>query len=607
MTSTQNNPQSLRDAWNTYVSELQSNQSQQRAYAKVAQTKTALIRYTLPDWGLTHPQGNKLTAWEVNHGLEFMSKISLHQIQTVLVAQQHVFEAQQVPEHVRRTYRSALNQFVNWCQEQDWFEEVMTGGSPQRPAKVRKRSAQDLRYRRTSAGSSPTVLPYRYAIGAVEGDVIYGKLRQDLDEFTAFRLDPDLLGFKPVQQKTVNRDVTSICQILGWLHRIQGVKSEELQLTQLVPYVPIHKRKEAKVAAERALAIAFNYIDWLQRSPAEGGRGRSVKEHMTPILKTFLTVARFLYRHEIAAQTALAVKPEQTIPVIEALETESRLSRDQRNFKEYKTYTAKQLTDLDWNQVLALVEQLRFECAPRALLQQQTRKQPTRLGPLRSLSAIAQSYQRFLLFAFMAYLPPARLQTYRNLLIQPKQGLDEIEPCSYCGKEEGVWYLSFRQEAIAAHVTEREHRLQIPNISYSEGHSFYNYLEGWLKEYTYLNEEGEEVSIEGLRQVFQPQHSHFFSKKNGLRYEDATEMSNLIRNAAYRITGKVLTSSTIGYLFVVQASLISRKRSIRALSEFTLSDIQTYLTIFDLSDAGAVKAAAKIAAELAQKFTDSQS
>jgi hypothetical protein len=42
----------------------------------------------------------------------------------------------------------------------------------------------------------------------------------------------------------------------------------------------------------------------------------------------------------------------------------------------------------------------------KTAVEEQTRKQAVSLGPLRSLSAIAQSYQRFLLFALMSYLPP---------------------------------------------------------------------------------------------------------------------------------------------------------------------------------------------------------
>jgi hypothetical protein len=149
--------------------------------------------------GFSAPQGNKLTDWEIEQAFELMQRIKPEQLQTALLVQHQLFEEQAVPERIRRTYRAALNQLLSWCQQQHGFRAVLTTEPQQlKPPKKLRRSAQDLRKPkgRQAEGEKQIFSAYKYALGAVSGDTVSPELQQELDDFAAFRLQPDLPSFE---------------------------------------------------------------------------------------------------------------------------------------------------------------------------------------------------------------------------------------------------------------------------------------------------------------------------------------------------------------------------------------------------------------------------
>ena len=590
----EHHPDSLFDAWQNYVLEVQGQNSPSRAYTIVAQAKTALIRYMLPYWNLAAPQGNKLTQEESDRALDLMKRIELNQLQSGLVAQHSVFVAQKTPERIRRTYRAALAKFLNWCQQQDWFQSVVCADSPPlQPPKQRKRSSQDLRNPQRSKEE------YRYALGSVEGDVINASLQAELAQFQAFRLDPQLPSLNPVQAATLNRELSSIHQILGWLHRIKNVRLEALSLNSLVPYLfPKTKPKQVAVAAQASLDLAYGYINWLKKPTEEGGRGLLSSQLEAKILRVFLSVARFLYRAEIAQNP--------TVPMVVVFEQELiQLAKQeplQKSGIPNPPPPAARPKISDWEEVLALVEQLRLECSNRLRLENQTRKEELGLGEIRSLSAIAQSYQRFLLFALMSYILPARPQTYRTLLINADALPSTDKGSGYCCKQDDVWYMHLTRQNREPNQQGLDRRIEIPNIQYSDGRCFYQYLQEWLFEYTYINQLESEIKIGGLRQVFHPQHPYFFTQKNGTRYEQTTSLSQLVRDASYRLTGKIVTPDAFRRLFLAKVNDGNRNIPSEALDRAKSYMGDNSLSVYEALPFEAVISEDKTPSELAQAF-----
>jgi hypothetical protein len=304
-------PQFLLEVWQLYALETQATHSEPRAYAKLTQVKTALIRYTLPSWGLPSLQGPKVTETETADAFDFMARISLEQLQSALFAQHQVFEQQQVPDKIRRTYRSALKQLLNWYQQQPW-SWATTDAEPKLllPPKRHKRSAQVLHTRKPYA-HDPEPLQrqeYRYGLGAVEGDVMNERLQAELEAFVQWRQNSSRLGLDAVQASTVARELAGLRLILGWLHRVQGVRSEALSLTQIIPLVPLPAvsdpatAAQATAAARASLDLAYRYIQWLRTTPEEGGRGLTTQQVELSNLQLFKSVACFLYYREMPSE-----------------------------------------------------------------------------------------------------------------------------------------------------------------------------------------------------------------------------------------------------------------------------------------------------------------
>lgn len=556
--NTNDYPESLLEVWRKYALEIQASLPEKRACAKLTHLKTALIRYTLPSWGLPISQGNRVTEFETEQAFDLMARISLEQLQSALLVQHQVFEQQQVPDKIRRTYRSVLKQFLTWCHQQEWF--LACSNTEQQllvPPKRHKRSAQALHVRKKHASENgQPAQAYRYSLGAVKGDFIPKRLQEELDAFIEFRKNSSLPRFQSIRASTLDRELAGIYLILGWLHRVQGIQSKDLSLTQIVPLVALEVVDEqtayqrAEAAVEKSVALAYKYIDWLRTEPEQGGRGLETQQVELSNLRIFKSVARFMCHRQTSADRSFQFEWRVEKLIVEAFSQgiNTWYTRGSKEIELNNTLLVETIST--WPEVLAFVERLRAECVPRLKIERQTRKQKVSFGPLRSLSAIAQSYQRFLLCALMSYLPPHRQQVYRNLLIGQNHSSNLEEVNGYLYKKDDIWYAVIFDGRHRLNIAQRVHHFEIPNIHYADGCYFYQYIQDWLCEYTYLDTEGQERRINGLRLVLQPQHSYLFTKKNGEKYANPTELSRLVRDAAFKLTGKTINTHRFRNLFV---------------------------------------------------------
>ena len=252
----------------------------------------------------------------------------------------------------------------------------------------------------------------------------------------------------------------------------------------------------------------------------------------------------------------------------------------------------------DWVEILRIVEQLRAECQSRLLLENQTRKSAVTLGPLRSLSAIAQAYQRFLLFALMSYLPPDRQQTYRNLVAVDALSITTEDASRACYRQRDYWYLH-----LVSTKARPEHLIKIPNIQYPEGRCFYQYLQEWLSEYVYDVHEDEKQQISGLRQALSPQHPYFFTKKGGAKYRFSTELSQIIRDTSTRLSGKSLRPHAFRRLFIKKIKQFSVEKPPPLLGKLINQLSDGHLGIYETHHAEMLETAVWVAGEMAQVTT----
>ncbi|MBD2463382.1 site-specific integrase [Oscillatoria sp. FACHB-1407] len=530
MQQQENKPRSLYEAFDLYAIFLRASESEKRANATIAQLQTMLLRYLLPGWGFPKLKGSKITDFEKQVGLDNLKSIELKRLQEAPEILQQQLKQSNVSGGSERTQRYILNRFLAWCESQEWLTWISSEQAEVKPAKL---SGSDKSIRTTNRKALT-----KYSLRATQKSQIPSHLQQELDEFYQFRISPATgLGDLPVKPITAKNDLTNIQLILGWLHHYKAVPLEDLSLQQLVPFVPLRSqadkkgREQIQATVEYTIQLVRAYIEWLQASSSSGGRESQSSRTAINIVQTWIAVAKFVYRFEMGN---LQGSSFSDIPVVKALR---HVRRTQRLIEEKPTVTTNE--ELSWVEFLQMVEVLRAECEVSQ--------------PSRTLTAIAQSYQRFLIFAFLAYLPPQQQIVYRELQFIPFhenqdnfQRKQQENSCLY--QENETWWISL---AVNKHKSKRfggSITLKVPNLTYPGDRTFYEYLEAWL--IGNIAKESLKSIPGGLRSSFHPSHSCVFTKHNGQPYQNSTEFRNIIKNASLRITGKVLTPHTVRRMFV---------------------------------------------------------
>jgi hypothetical protein len=451
-------PESLYDAWQLYSNYLESTNPKILAVAK-----TALFRYTLPGYGLPI-EAQKLDAWS------FMKKVPIHLFVDALNVQQKVFDFLNTNKHLQQTNRHRLKQMLDWCSSQDWW--VLATHTESRQYAPRRRNqlgnAHKVRLVNRKGGK-----PYRLKI-----DEISLSLQAELDELWKFqtsiqvRYRQDNKVRKPTAEKT--RMVLLL--VLGWLHREQNVALEELSFKQLDD-----------------IDVAYNYTAWLREE-----RHASPKTELQALV-ALLNAAKFLHYKESNQKLCKQLtKTYVDIPIINELRELVRLTNER--VKESSIVADESQKWLDWPEFLACVDYLKKDCAIY-----------TSDGQLRTERTIARSYERYLIAALLAYMPPDRQRTLRELEVGKTLVRGTVKNDIFCPKADGQWYIKLGSEDYKTGKAYKEQTLEVPENIYPE-------LEAWLNQW---------------RAVLKPTHNFVFCQLNGKPYTRES-LYHLFRHAIYR-------------------------------------------------------------------------
>ncbi|MBD1865153.1 MULTISPECIES: tyrosine-type recombinase/integrase [Trichocoleus] len=515
-------PKNLMEVLQNYEAEVKT-ESPDKASATLHQLQTALIRYTLPGWGLPHPQTNRVSAKEIKAAKTFMKKISLEQLKKALEVQMSVYEQLKVPSSSQRTYRHALNKLLEFCDDQNWWQSE---------PKVERRPLKQkdcAKYVRTTKRKRQEF----YALGVVKGDVISEALQKQFSEFAEF-VSEDLKQ-API---SVRWALQGAYQGLGWLYRYENVPLDELSLETLIQYVPLRTaidklpvrmelaerllrqeevRREAMQAADATEDRLRKYLSWIRKE-------RKVHPGAEyAFLRACLNVAKFLYRFETNRHE---VANYDDVPVIKRIRVLIRdVSKRQRTAPSPVDISKKWLPWEDWLQV---VETLRKECCQATYI----------CGTKRLLGGIAHSLQCYLMCAFFTYIPPMRQQVIR--------GLEVGHSLLW---EDNRWYIYLRPDEYKTGKVYGEFRGPVSNPDLGDGTCFYDYIEAWLYDCSKLPGLSKLNLPGGLRATYNPEHNFFFTQKNREPMKQHT-LSEYIRHAAYRIKGKAVTAHLLRDMFV---------------------------------------------------------
>lgn len=386
---------------------------------------------------------------------------------------------------------------------------------------------QTLRRQLDLACHTKTSHRKRLPVYGLSSEQISTSLQQTIDTFLEFMTDPNPWQGRQnecVGLETAMMRILHVYRALGYFHNHLKVPLDQLSLTTLVAFSPVktalrqaqsfedtHRIQQAsEQAAEKTIQRVLDYIRWL-RKEREISPGTEVL-----VLEAWITVAKFLYHTE---SNFLNTINYGDILVITTLRKE--INKAKRRTEQAPLVVDESLKWLDWTDFLAFVRQLERECQPKY-----------KEGSSRSRKATAASIQRFLIAALLAYMPPDRQRTLRELekgrtLLKGTLRQSGNKLC-FEEADQGNWYIHLQATDYKTGKLYGEQWQMIPDI-------LYPYLESWLTQ---------------GRMVFDPIHNRVFTQQNGKPFLTPSSFLSVFKRAAFRITGKATTPHLVRHMLV---------------------------------------------------------
>jgi len=460
-------PITLADCFLRYEQHLRAS-SPKQADITLSQLSTAIDRFTLPGWGFAPFSGDRPTKAEQIAAQQFRQTISLEQLEHALEAQEKGFGLLQPSASSQKVYRSALKKFLYWYRQQD-----------QRLMKAAKLTSTKFsrghgRVRTKLLTTKRHLLPYRLKLEEMPSSLL-----EEINKLYQFWTQPTWENRVP---KIIRPGVAQNYQdwvrgFLGWLYHHEKIPLDELNLSALVPIGtmqeindPAALKREAREAAEQVNALGNRYIQWLVAAPPTG-RGCQSPKTKAMVWSTLSFVARHQYNNETDSDTY--GNSYQDIPVIKTIRVE--LKKLRAEVRQHEGISDESKSWLDWESVLKLTEQFRQKCVSVCFYKDLSRKLGVR-GMPRSATAIAGSFQLYILFAMLTYIPPRRIGELQRLKLGKRENPSFDPRHPYLYKEDGTWIIDVTPLACKTGKTYGRQRLRLPDLVFEDGRSFYSYL-----------------------------------------------------------------------------------------------------------------------------------
>ncbi|MEB3311423.1 MAG: hypothetical protein VKJ02_14445 [Snowella sp.] len=461
-------PYTLADAWELYSRYLKSNDKRQYYLVKMA-----LFKYTLPAYGLVYEAiGTKAKDEEA---LAFLKTIHLSQFVDVLNIQQSFFDSSNIKKYVQRANRHRLKQMLTWCSSQEWWQAATNTNKGYYAPRRRNNLGNAHHAKVTDRKRTKT-----YCLKPHEISSDLQKSLNALEKFQTrvqvkYRQDPC------VTKITSDKTCRSLLLILGWLHHCQGIPLAELNF-QLLDNID----------------IAYDYTEWIREENKVSPKTEVIA------LVALLNLAKFLHYQESDYRYCKSINKNYIdIPLICDLRELIRVTNER--IKTVQKTVNESVKWLDWPDYLLCVQYLLKDCSPY-----------TSDGQARTPRAIAGSYQKYLIAALLAYMPPDRQRTFRELEVGKTLVRGSVKNSIFIPQINGKWYIKLGPAHYKTGKAYGEIILEVPEIIYSE-------LEYWLNHW---------------RQVLSPNHNFIFTQLNGKPLTSGS-LRGLFRHAIYRAS-KVL-------------------------------------------------------------------
>lgn len=533
-------------------------------FLKVADNKkygskltSVFYRYVCPRYGFSHYEdthSKRLSASTKTDMLNFLARIDTKEINSFVELFESSVKYNKKSKGEVATYKNALIKFVDFCKRNGFIEskvlnkpvvqdkkiivERFISKRIEKPKQERKKytSMYGLMCRTAIPGSTRKKLMF-------EGDYINPELEEDLRKIEQHWA---AIGFKA---KTTESYIKRTLRYLGWLHRYKNKSLEELRLSSIIYYTPIsYIRKDLEESYEDYLAnktkteliareVAMNnfeeiseYFDFLLAHSQS-------KAYIKESIKFIKSIAKYIYHKEVLNSTDM--HDYDDVPIIKKLNIFNRTI--ERNRKPVVPYSTKTVA---WQTVLDIYEDLRI----RSIATHYTNEDGT-------LTAITDTYryinlQKFLAVALSVIIPTDRSRTYYELEVGHTFVLGDYSDGFFTPKKDMVnprqakWYIHLTDYKTSK-VYGEYWSLPIPNIKYSDGTKFYDYIDRWITKGRNYRE-----NFNKRQKVCQ--HNKFFRGNTSLSAFSASGWGEFIKYIFQDYTGVPVTTNCLRHMYVTE-------------------------------------------------------
>ena len=563
---TMTKPETVLDAFKGYEARL----LELGKPAEVKNMQTALLRFTVPGWGGYTPTNLKRsTKQDVEEGLNFLKLLPIAKLRDGNAAQERVFSQMDVAAKQRTNAKYYLNKLIALAEDEGWLREKESVEAPP-PARLMLVGGKKLpqRPRLTDKERKPN-----YRLGSQEKDFINPRLENEINEFRYW-----YVSTKELSETVFNTNLVYLKQFFGWLIRYewasqwQTTQEEEQTLQEkqtleekektlqeqeeeqaarfkkimnsfcletLIPFDPLLKRidlpdltrqeyKDAKddfivirrEKADDALRLFKRFLDFYSKN-------RATRGFLTGMA---ISVTQYLYCEAIDE-----IDPETIPPILLHLKLLAKTEKEKGQNAPRAVPIEKKF--VSYEEVLQVVVELK----KRADQQERVagrRGTKIRFGP-RSPQEMARACSRFLMIAFLSVFPPDRQQLLRDLEIgtsfvrgcfgagnvfTPEDEMDDPSQARWC----------FNLTKYKTHKTYGNVKITVPNYSFGDGTTLYDYIDLWLNQY---------------RSLLNPKGNWLFVRhREGDKWED-TDVHGMIVKVFHRYTGKSVNPHMLRHIF----------------------------------------------------------
>jgi hypothetical protein len=465
---------------------------------------SVLVRYLVPAFGGPSPKGKRATSEEIKLAIDYLQQLTPNHLFQAPQVLEETFEKYEVDKNNRRIFRSILKKFVEWSERKGYFKQTEKSTKIKnldqinhiqfRQANGKARKDWSISSNHGRVHKKPYRLMGRYS-GCYKGELVYpddyinSELEHEINEFEKFRREHHNCA-----SGTISKDLNTLYQFLGWLHRYKGLPLEELRLTSIISFCqlnvqlgnfPLDKDKAdfnqiifqkafaRQVALEKASEckkLILEYLDFLGGHPST----------KIQVLHLCIALAKFIFRDEIGNDDYAT---EQDIPMVKMLLSLHKIEKQKQKITpDAVPHENKSVT---WETVLQVLEKLRL----RAITEFCVKNRGTHIvREARVKSSIVEDLQDFLSLAFMVLVPPDRARTYYELeigktLLQGTYQAGIFIPTERMESPElADWYIRLNPQQYKTGKSYGESWIKMPNIRFSDNSTFYEYIDKWLSE-----------------------------------------------------------------------------------------------------------------------------